>query len=124
MRVSKPLATPTSSLAGRNGAFGRLQALWSSTTVSYLRRGYGVWGAGLANGKQMLSQRLLTRRVPQLAARSIVPRASFSHARMLRADAEVGDPLQVRYASLRGGCVFSAGQLTNDGVSAITEWQL
>ena len=83
-----------------------------------------MWTAGFANGKQMLSQRLLTRRVPQLAARSTVPRASFSHARMLRADAEVGDPLQVRCVSPRREHAYSAGQLTNGGVSAITEWQL
>lgn len=43
----------------------------------------------------MLSQRILARRLPQLAARNIVPRASFSQATALRA-AEVEDPLQVR----------------------------
>ena len=43
----------------------------------------------------MLSQRILTRRLPQLAARSTVPRASFSQVRSLKA-AELDDPLQVR----------------------------
>ncbi|GES57804.1 NADH:ubiquinone oxidoreductase kD subunit [Aspergillus terreus] len=41
----------------------------------------------------MLSQRILTRRLPQLAARSIVPRATFSQGRTLAA-AEAEDPLQ------------------------------
>lgn len=45
---------------------------------------------------QMLSQRILARRLPQVAARSaIVPRASFSQISALRA-AEIEDPLQVR----------------------------
>lgn len=43
----------------------------------------------------MLSQRILARRVPQIAARyTIVPRASFSQVSTLRA-AEIEDPLQV-----------------------------
>ncbi|TPR05145.1 Peptidyl-prolyl cis-trans isomerase cyp6 [Aspergillus niger] len=41
----------------------------------------------------MLSQRILTRRLPQVAARYTVPRASFSQVRSLKA-AEVDDPLQ------------------------------
>lgn len=52
------------------------------------------------NPYQMLSQRLLTRRLPQLAARSAVPRASFSQARILAAEAEVADTFQVRCVSL------------------------
>lgn len=45
---------------------------------------------------QMLSQRILARRLPQVAARSaIAPRASFSQIPALRA-AEIEDPLQVR----------------------------
>lgn len=45
---------------------------------------------------QMLSQRILARRMPQVAARyAIAPRAAFSQASTLRA-AEVEDPLQVR----------------------------
>lgn len=47
----------------------------------------------------MLSQRIFTRRLPQLAARSSVPRASFSQVRSLAASAELDDPLQVRYDS-------------------------
>jgi len=43
----------------------------------------------------MLSQRILTRRLPQLAARTTVPRASFSQGRTLGASAELDDPLQV-----------------------------
>lgn len=46
----------------------------------------------------MLSQRILARRLPQVAARYTVPRASFSQVRSLKA-AEVDDPLQV-------GCVL------------------
>lgn len=43
----------------------------------------------------MLSQRILARRVPQIAARyTIAPRATFSSASTLRA-AETEDPLQV-----------------------------
>lgn len=43
----------------------------------------------------MLSQRILARRVPQIAARyTIGPRASFSQVSTLRA-AEAEDPLQV-----------------------------
>ncbi|KAJ5496334.1 NADH:ubiquinone oxidoreductase ASHI subunit [Penicillium fimorum] len=41
----------------------------------------------------MLSQRILARRLPQVAARAIAPRASFSQIPALRA-AEVDDPLQ------------------------------
>lgn len=52
---------------------------------------------------QMLSQRILARRLPQVAARSaIAPRASFSQIPALRA-AEVEDPLQVRE------CLYSDG---------------
>lgn len=44
----------------------------------------------------MLSQRILARRVPQVATRyAIAPRATFSQVSALRA-AEVEDPLQVR----------------------------
>lgn len=43
----------------------------------------------------MLSQRILTRRLPQLAARTTAPRASFSQVRSLGASAELDDPLQV-----------------------------
>lgn len=43
----------------------------------------------------MLSQRILTRRLPQLAARTTVPRAPFSQGRSLSASAELDDPLQV-----------------------------
>lgn len=42
----------------------------------------------------MLSQRILARRLPQVAARAIAPRASFSQIPALRA-AEIDDPLQV-----------------------------
>ncbi|KAI9372017.1 hypothetical protein BJX61DRAFT_543096 [Aspergillus egyptiacus] len=42
---------------------------------------------------QMLSQRILTRRLPQVALRSTAPRASFSQVRALKA-AEPDDPLQ------------------------------
>ncbi|EYE94156.1 uncharacterized protein EURHEDRAFT_413376 [Aspergillus ruber CBS 135680] len=42
----------------------------------------------------MLSQRILTRRLPQLAARTTAPRASFSQVRSLGASAELDDPLQ------------------------------
>ncbi|BCS05194.1 uncharacterized protein AKAW2_80995S [Aspergillus luchuensis] len=41
----------------------------------------------------MLSQRILARRLPQVAARYTAPRASFSQVRSLKA-AEVDDPLQ------------------------------
>ncbi|KAF9883103.1 hypothetical protein FE257_004082 [Aspergillus nanangensis] len=41
----------------------------------------------------MLSQRIFTRRLPQLAARYTVPRAAFSQGRTLAA-AELDDPLQ------------------------------
>ncbi|PLN77712.1 hypothetical protein BDW42DRAFT_176368 [Aspergillus taichungensis] len=41
----------------------------------------------------MMSQRLFTRRLPQVAARYTAPRANFSQARTLAA-AEVNDPLQ------------------------------
>ncbi|KAL4801901.1 hypothetical protein BDV18DRAFT_147768 [Aspergillus unguis] len=41
----------------------------------------------------MLAQRILSRRLPQGALRSIAPRASFSQVRVLR-DAERDDPLQ------------------------------
>ncbi|KAJ5558101.1 NADH:ubiquinone oxidoreductase ASHI subunit [Penicillium sp. DV-2018c] len=41
----------------------------------------------------MLSQRILARRLPQVAARAIAPRASFSQVSALR-DAAVEDPLQ------------------------------
>ncbi|KAJ5121160.1 NADH:ubiquinone oxidoreductase ASHI subunit [Penicillium bovifimosum] len=41
----------------------------------------------------MLSQRILARRLPQVAARAIAPRASFSQVPALRA-ASVDDPLQ------------------------------
>ncbi|KAI9925674.1 hypothetical protein AWENTII_012222 [Aspergillus wentii] len=41
----------------------------------------------------MLSQRILTRRLPQVAARYTTPRASFSQVRSLAA-AELDDPLQ------------------------------
>lgn len=45
---------------------------------------------------QMLSQRILARRLPQVAARSaIAPRAHFSQIPALRA-AEIEDPHQVR----------------------------
>jgi hypothetical protein len=45
---------------------------------------------------QMLSQRILARRLPQVAARhAIAPRATFSQVAAFRA-AEVEDPLQVR----------------------------
>ena len=45
---------------------------------------------------QMLSQRILARRLPQVAARSaIAPRAPFSQIPALRA-AEIEDPHQVR----------------------------
>lgn len=44
---------------------------------------------------QMLSQRILARRLPQVAARhAIAPRASFSQVAALRAS-EAEDPLQV-----------------------------
>lgn len=46
------------------------------------------------NSSQMLSQRILARRLPQVAARAIAPRAAFSQVPALRA-AEVEDPLQV-----------------------------
>jgi NADH dehydrogenase (ubiquinone) 1 beta subcomplex subunit 8 len=42
----------------------------------------------------MLSQRILARRLPQVAARAIAPRAAFSQVPALRA-AEVEDPFQV-----------------------------
>ncbi|KAL4784497.1 hypothetical protein BJX76DRAFT_327114 [Aspergillus varians] len=41
----------------------------------------------------MLAQRILSRRLPQVALRSTVPRASFSQVRALKA-AESDDPLQ------------------------------
>lgn len=46
----------------------------------------------------MLSSRILTRRLPQVAARFTAPRASFSQVRSLSA-AEVDDPLQVCHLS-------------------------
>ena len=42
----------------------------------------------------MLAQRLVSRRLPQVALRSTVPRASFSQVRALKA-AENDDPLMV-----------------------------
>ena len=46
---------------------------------------------------RMLPQRILARRLPQVAARhAIAPRATFSQVSALRATAEVEDPLQVR----------------------------
>lgn len=51
---------------------------------------------------QMLSQRILARRLPQVAARhAIATRASFSQVAALRA-AEIEDPLQVRRQYGRG----------------------
>jgi NADH dehydrogenase (ubiquinone) 1 beta subcomplex subunit 8 len=50
----------------------------------------------------MLSSRILTRRLPQVAARFTAPRASFSQVRGLSA-AEIDDPLQVCRLS-RPGC--------------------
>lgn len=43
----------------------------------------------------MLSQRFLTRRLPQVAVRYNAPRAFFSQGKILAA-AELDDPLQVR----------------------------
>ncbi|GFF60305.1 uncharacterized protein C11E3.02c [Aspergillus udagawae] len=45
------------------------------------------------HSKTMLSSRILTRRLPQVAARFTAPRASFSQIRRLSA-AEIDDPLQ------------------------------
>lgn len=45
----------------------------------------------------MLSQRFLTRRLPQVAVRYNAPRAFFSQGRTLAA-AELDDPLQVWYS--------------------------
>jgi hypothetical protein len=51
---------------------------------------------------QMLSQRILARRLPQVAARhAIAPRASFSQVAALRAS-EAEDPLQVQCVSCGG----------------------
>jgi len=50
----------------------------------------------------MLPQRILARRLPQVAARhAIAPRATFSQVSALRATAEVEDPLQVRIPKAR-----------------------
>lgn len=59
----------------------------------YLLLGFSVPFLTL-NSSQMLSQRILARRFPQVAARAIAPRAAFSQAPALRA-AEVEDPFQV-----------------------------
>lgn len=45
-------------------------------------------------GLQMLAQRILSRRLPQVALRSTTPRASFSQIHSLKA-AGSDDPLQV-----------------------------
>lgn len=73
-------------------SFGRAVSIFQRLE-SILRLLYGVTDSQFL--PQMLSQRILARRLPQVAARSaIAPRASFSQIPALRA-AEIEDPHQV-----------------------------